>query len=258
MKKIRIIALTNKKGGCGKTTSCVNIAGLISKKKYKTLIIDMDPQGHALLHLGITKNNVSPLFVKSLTDINKYSDSIIFKKNEYLYITGGGKFLEEYEKNLTPNSFNPYALKQLIYSYFIDNFDFIFIDTPPSLEFLTTLSLVASKEVIIPTLTNFLSINGVEEVVDFIYEIKTEYNPDIEILGILPTFFNHRTNIGKFFLEKLKKSFGEDKILPPIRNNVALAEAPNFGKLIDEYKKNSLGNFDYTRVVLAILIKHKK
>ncbi len=239
-----ILSVTNRKGGTGKTTTCVNLAAEFSAKGFKTLLIDLDTQGHAAWGVGFKDEHDFKYTIHHLFEYKDFSlDKCIYEtKFENLYIAPANS---SYMPN-TSTQYDVIRLKDAIYDYVVDKqIERIIIDTPPTLDIFLMSALACSNVVIIPFLPHFLSVVGVKQMVKLFYKTAIQYNNKLKLLGLVPIMINRRLKMHKEVIEKLTKSFGKNRILRPIRSNVKLAEAFNAGMPIRYYAPKSAGAMDY-------------
>lgn len=247
---MKIIAIANQKGGVSKTTSVINIgAGLLSLGK-KILLIDLDSQANLSLSLGIKGRN------KTSYDLlmGKATFEEVKVDREGLHVIPGNISLVKIERELLLEA--ELALKKVLQN--IQGYDYILIDTPPSLNILTLNALIVADEVFIPVQTQFLAIQGLRDILKTIEALKQKSNPKLKIGGIIPTLFCQRKKLHQEVLEEIRKYFGDKVFQTMIRDNVALAEAPSHGKTIFEYQKRSYGAKDYINLCNEILNKELK
>ncbi|MBF0226403.1 MAG: ParA family protein [Desulfobacterales bacterium] len=247
----RRIAIANRKGGCGKTVSAVNISAGLCLKGKKVLLIDCDAQAHATISLGFSpyeiEKSLYDLFIGTYNDINEIIYEAAWPQG--LFIAPATGQLAAFELESSSDLKARGLLAQHILSQEASKFDYIIFDPPPTVGLLMLMCLAAAKEVIIPVQTHFLNIEGLAEMVRFIYQINATINPDLRITGIIPTLYSQNTKLSKNVLDEIIKNFSEEMVFPPVRQNVAIAEAPAFGMSIFEYSPNSIGALDYNAVV---------
>ncbi len=248
----RIIAVVNQKGGVGKTTTAVNVAGYIANKDRKVLIVDVDPQGNSTLGLGFDKENemenvyhvlIESVPVKSVIKNTALQRLDLIPSN--IDLTGAEIELVNVENKET-------KLKNALQDVKND-YDVIFIDTPPSLGLLTLNALVAADSALIPMQCEFYALDGLGQLIRTIELVKQSFNPSLVIEGVVITMFDSRTNLAVQVVEEIKKKF-QDKVYETIiPRNVRLSEAPSFGRPINIYDKNSRGAKAYERLAEEIL-----
>ncbi|MBF0413727.1 MAG: ParA family protein [Desulfamplus sp.] len=259
----RYIVFANRKGGCGKTTTAVNISYIFAAQNKKVLLIDLDPQAHATLSLNINPDPERPNIYHLLDKKASFKDvvqrvvpasQIISNlpndpkqdriKVDNLYIIPSSRNLSVVEISGPKFSGDELYLAEILHNN-ASEFDYVIIDPPPSVGILSVSALVAAKEAYIPMPMHFLAMEGLAEMTRLIYQINATWNPELKLYGIIPTFYNKNTRIAKEIASDIVKTFGAKSLAPPIRQNVALAEAPGHGTSIFEYAPDSIGAEDY-------------
>ena len=247
----KIIAISNQKGGVGKTTSAINIASFLAITETPTLLIDMDPQANASSGLGIDTNNQ-----KSIYDIMINNISIkkcILKTNiDYLDIIPSHTKLSGAEIELVSMFTRESILKDALQSV-LGKYKYIIIDTPPSLGLLTINVLTASKSLIIPIQCEYYALEGLSQLLNTIRLIQKNLNPELNIEGILITMFDSRLNMSRQVVSEVKEYFGDKVYKTIINRNVKLGESPSHGKPIILYDPSSTGSQNYMNLVTEIL-----
>ena len=250
----KVVSFSNQKGGVGKTTSCVNIAAQIAKKGKKVLMIDMDPQGNATSGLGIQKSKIKNTIYDVIIGKCDIKDAIITTKFKNLSavpatIDLAGAELELYE--LEENTdFAKIALNSIK-----EDYDYIFIDCPPSLGMLTVEALSISDGVVIPMQCEFYSLEGISQLINTIKRIRQLYNPDLQIVGILLTMYNGRLTLTGQVVAELKKYY-EDKLFKvPISRSVRLTEATGYGEPICYHDPYGKGSLEYAAVAKELMLR---
>ena len=251
MKEKRILTISNRKGGSGKTTTVVNVAAALAHKGYKVLIVDTDPQAHTSLSFGITPKSISADLYSVLVEGKKPEEVMVGTYLDKLMIIPATRRLSTYERNYSKVEEARTCLAERI-STINGHFDFIILDTPPTMSLLNVAALIASNEVFIPMQTHFLALEGLAEMVTLISKINKLYNPNVRIKGVIPTFYKERTRLSRAILLEIKRTLGDGIILHPVRVNISLAEAPGYGKTIFQYNHKSNGAHDYLTVAKQI------
>ncbi|MEO0294714.1 MAG: ParA family protein [candidate division WOR-3 bacterium] len=238
---MRIISLCNQKGGVGKTTTCINLGSALSLLKKKVLLIDFDIQANLTSGLGL-KNFKKGIF-EILNEGGKIED-IIIERNNLFILPSTGKDSLIFEKEKAKNFHK--SLKSF-------DFDYVFIDTPPSLGDLSLFALSISDKVIIPVQSEYFALEGLVSLLSTIKYVKANYNPLISVMGFIITMYDSRLLLSKHIEKELRNSFGDKVFKTVIPRNVRLAEAPSFGKTIFEYDRNSIGAESYLNLAKEVL-----
>jgi len=238
----KVISLVNQKGGVGKTTSSVNLASALALRNYKTLVIDMDPQGNAsrALDSDSKKTNIYEV----LCGLKPLEESLQQNLLDKLFLISSSPHLAALSTEIYGRTNWEFFLKKQIQKL-EKNFDYIFIDAPPSLGPLTINVLVASRYFIVPLQCEYYAMEGLSQLVETARRIKLQLNPDLELQGILLTMFDSRNRLSHQIESEVRKNF-EDKVFQTIvPRNVRLSEAPSFGKSIFQYDPCSRGARSY-------------
>lgn len=237
----KAIAIFNQKGGVGKTTTNINLAACLAMKGKKVLILDIDPQGNTTSGIGVSKKTLENTVYNILVD--EYFDpreAIINTSVENLDLIPASVDLAGAEVELVQIEGRERALKNGL-DKIKDDYDYIFIDCPPSLGLLTINSLAAVDSVLIPIQCEFYALEGVSQLVSTIDLVKKSLNPDLEVQGVILSMFDGRTNLSAQVVQEVKRYFGGKVYSTVIPRNVRLAEAPSFGLPITEYDPKSKG-----------------
>lgn len=253
----KIIAVANQKGGVGKTTSTVNLAACIATKRKKVLLIDIDPQGNATSGVGINKREMEKSSYDLLIGQVKADEVIVKSAFENLWLIPCNLSLAGAEIELVDLPDRVNMLKKGIVGI-KEQFDYIFIDCPPSLSLITLNALTACDTVLIPIQCEYYALEGVSQLIATIRQVKKSYNPTIEIEGVLLTMFDGRLNLTAQVLDEVKKYFSENLLKTTIPRNVRLSEAPSFGQPVYYYDRNSSGTMAYLDLADEILKRNKK
>lgn len=237
----KAIAIFNQKGGVGKTTTNINLAACLALKGKKILIIDIDPQGNTTSGMGISKKGLEKTMYEVLiSDRIEPADAIIPTRVKNLDIIPASVQLAGAEIELVQLEGREKRLKKAL-DKIKGNYDYIFIDCPPSLGLLTINSLTAVDSVLIPIQCEFYALEGVSQLMSTIELVKKNLNPSLEIQGVILSMFDGRTNLSIQVVEEVKKYFREKVYTTVIPRNVRLAEAPSYGLPIMEYDPKSRG-----------------
>ncbi len=246
------ISICNQKGGTGKTTTAVNLSACLSLAGKKILLIDADPQGNATSGVGINKNTLEKSVYEVFLGRSSIQECLLETKIKNLDIVPCNINLTGAEIELVGALSRETRLKRAI-SFVKENYDFIFIDSPPSLGLLTLNALVASDSILIPIQCEFYALEGVSQLINTIGLIKENLNPDLSIEGVLLTMADFRTNLTTEVILEIKNYFKNRVYNTIIPRNIKLSEAPSFGQPISLYDKNSIGAKKYDEFVTEFL-----
>ena len=252
----RIIAITNQKGGVGKTTTTINLAAVLAALEKKVLIVDIDAQGNATQGIGIDKidvlenqNSISELLLSK--NIN-YKNYIYQTKFKNLYCIAGSENIVDFEFKYEGVNGKCLALKEKL-EPLKEHFDFILIDCPPSLNTITLNGLAAADGIIIPVQAEYYALEGMVQLLKSINICQKHLNPNLKIDGVLLTMFQKNTNLCEEVEKDLMKYFSDNLFETKIHRNINLAEAPSYGEPIIYYKPNSQGSIDYINLGKEVL-----
>lgn len=249
----KIIAIANQKGGVGKTTTAINLSASLALKNRRTLIVDFDPQGMATIGLGKTKEKQKGIY-QALMNGTYMMDLILPTELDNLYICPCSPELSGFEAEIFSEEKREKKLQDSI-NNIKKYFNFIFIDCPPSLSFLTINALTAADSVLIPVQCEFFCMEGINDLFRTLDEVRTYLNPTLTIEGIVLTMFDERTNLSKQVAEEIRQSLRKIIYEVIIPRTVKLAEAPSFGKPILLYDIKSKGAQSYLNLAREILNK---
>ena len=237
----KAIAIFNQKGGVGKTTTNINLAACLAIRGKRVLVLDIDPQGNTTSGIGVTKRNLKNTVYNILIDKNYDPKKAIIKTNiENLDLIPASVDLAGAEVELVEMEGRENALKVGL-EKIKDDYDYLFIDCPPSLGLLTINSLAAVDSVLVPIQCEFYALEGVSQLVSTIELVKRSLNPKLEIQGVILSMFDGRTNLSLQVVQEVKRYFGNKVYATVIPRNVRLAEAPSYGMPITEYDPKSKG-----------------
>jgi chromosome partitioning protein len=236
----KVISIANQKGGVGKTTCSINLGGALAERGYRVLCIDMDPQANLTVGLGVALSDVRVSMADVLSDERTAIDEVVREtETPGLWVAPATLELASTEVELFTAIGREMVLRDAVSGWADRQFDVAIIDCPPTLGLLTINSLVASSRVIIPVQTQYYAIKGLTALIKVINTIKLKLNHDLEVLGLLPTFYDGRTVLAREMLENLK-GLGDHRVFNTmIKNTVKLGEAPLTGRPITEYATNS-------------------
>ena len=252
MNIMKVISITNQKGGVGKTTSAINIAYFIAKRGFRTLLVDFDPQGNATSGLGIDKNNLDFTMADVVSGEKQLGEIIIETEFSKLKIAPSTPILANAEVELASAKGRFTRLKDALKTVEAD-FDYVILDSPPSLSLLTVNGFIASGYLILPVQAEFYAMEGLGQLLESMKLVKKGMNPNLELLGVLPTMVDSRTTLGGQVLEEIKKFFPDKIFLNAIPRNIRLAEAPSHGIPIGVYDRFSKGARAYKAVSKEII-----
>jgi chromosome partitioning protein len=248
----RVFAITNQKGGVGKTTTAINLAASLAANDLRVLAVDSDPQGNCTSGLGVTKEAGKPSLYHVLLGQTPAAEAVRPTEFEGLSILTADKNLVGANLELVDLEDREKRLRQRLASI-RDNYDYVLIDCPPALDLLTLNALMAADAVIVPIQCEFFALEGVSELMDTIDRVRDHLHHPIEIGGILLTMFDDRTNLTRQVANDLRAFFKEEVFKTIIPRSIRLAEAPSFGKPILTYDPRSKGAESYIKLAKEIL-----
>jgi chromosome partitioning protein len=252
-----ILAVTNQKGGVGKTTSALNISAALAFMGKSTLLVDTDPQAHSTISC-VADPSLHP---KSLYDVlvhneDKIENIIIKSTVPGLDVAISKISMAKLEPTLLGEIDGHYRLKDILEPV-KKKYDFIIIDTPPTLGLITLNSLVAADKIIIPIQSSYLSLEGTDDLLETIDKVKRVTNPRLEIIGVLITLHDKRTNIAKDAVKRIKKVFGKKVFKTSISKSVKLEESPAYKESIFTFAPYSVGAYQYKKLAEEIISRAK-
>ncbi len=254
MSRVRIIAVANQKGGVGKTTTAINLSACLAEAGKKVLIIDADPQGNSTSGLGFEKNEIENTVYEILLDEIKIQDALLNTCVENLQILPSNINLSGAEIELIGREKREYILSNAI-NNIKDNYDFIIIDCPPSLNLITINALTSADTVLVPIQCEYFALEGLEQLLHTIGLVKERLNPSLEMEGVVFTMYDARTNLSMEVVEEVKKDLGENIYKTIIPRNVRLGEAPSHGLPIILYDSRSKGAESYRLLAEEVIEK---
>lgn len=236
----KIIAVANQKGGVGKSTTAVNLAAYLGSRGFKVLCIDSDPQGNTTTAFGVKKKSVSASTYDILTGKVRIQDAVVDTAFDNVSIIPATESLAGCEIELINFENKMKRLKMQVLTC-REDYDYIFIDCPPALGLVTINALVACDTIIVPMLAEFFALEGLSQLVNTIKIVKTNYNPSLNIEGIVFTMFDGRLNVANDVVAEVEKYFPDKVFKTKIPRNVRLSEAPSHGKPVMYYDRSSKG-----------------
>ena len=252
----KIIAIANQKGGVGKTTTAVNLSAAIAEAGKKVLMTDLDPQGNTTSGLGGRVNERTSVY-DAMMGRTPLKDCIQKTGIKKLHLTGADIRLAAAEVELVSVDQREFYVKKLL-APVRDDYDYIFIDCPPSLSLLTINALAAADTVLVPIQCEYYALEGVTALMNTIQRVKRTFNPRLDIEGILLTMLDGRTNLGIQVVDQVKKHFRKQVFATVIPRNVRLGEAPSHGQPISIYDPKSTGAMAYQALAKEVLARNKK
>ncbi len=255
---MKVVSIFNQKGGVGKTTTNINLCSYLAMKGFRILTIDIDPQGNTTSGLGFDKKTIHESMYDVITTDEKLQDVILKSQIiDNFFIAPSTLELAGAEVEIINIKNRESILKNKIKE--VENeYDYIFIDCPPSLGLLTINALCASHSVLIPIQAEFYALEGVGQLINTIHLVNKSLNKDIDVEGVVLTMFNNRTNLSNEVYNEVKKYFGEKIYKTSIPRNVRLAEAPSYGLPILLYDEKCKGAEAYKNLAEEFLMRQKR
>jgi chromosome partitioning protein len=253
----KIIAVTNQKGGVGKTTTAINLAAALAIADMRVLVIDTDAQANCSSGLGVVKGSLKKTLYDALIQDETLADVMRDTELDNLKLVPADKSLTGAVVEMLDLENREFRLKQLLEPV-LGRFDFILIDSPPSLNILTLNGLVAADSVLVPIQCEYFALEGLTDLFDTLARVRRAFNPNLGISGILLTMFDERTNLSTQVRDDLIRHFSNKVLQTVIPRNIRLAEAPSFGKPAILYDIRSKGAESYIRLAKELLSYEKK
>lgn len=250
----KVIAIANQKGGVGKTTTAVNLAGYLARMGHSTLIIDIDPQGNATSGLGIDSNKQEKTIYQVLIGELSPAEAILNTGIPNLDVLPANVHLSGIEVDLLQMGEREFQLRKSM-EQILGRYEFIFIDCPPNLGILTLNALCAANRVMITLQTEYYALEGLTQLMKVINLVQKSLNPTLVLDGVVLTMFDQRTSLANQVVQDVRSHFGERVYTSVIPRNVKLSEAPSFGQFIGDYAHDSTGAKAYEELAKEVAIR---
>lgn len=248
----RIIAIANQKGGVGKTTTSINLSASLAEKGKKVLVIDTDPQGNTTSGFGVDKNDLDDTIYELILGECSIEDCIIKDVVANVSILPSNVNLAAAEIELIGVERKEYILKKEV-DWVKDQYDFIIIDCPPSLNTLTINALTTADSVLVPIQCEYYALEGLSQLIHTVNLVKERLNPDLDMEGVVFTMFDSRTNLSTQVVENVKNHLNQTVYNTLIPRNIRLAEAPSYGQPINIYDPKSAGAEAYMKLAEEVI-----
>lgn len=252
----KIIAITNQKGGVGKTTTSINLSAAIAETGEKVLVVDMDPQGNTTSGFGVNKNELENTIYEMVLGECALQDCLIKNVATNVSLLPSNVNLAGAEVDLLDRDDKSFILKKEL-DYIADEYGFIIIDCPPSLNMLTINAMTAANSVIVPIQCEYYALEGVSQLIHTINLVRDRLNPELNIDGVVFTMYDGRTNLSQQVVENVKNNLSHHIYDTMIPRNIRLAEAPSYGQPITVYDSKSAGAESY-RALAKEVIEHNR
>mgnify|MGYP004533900675 CR=1 FL=1 len=253
----KIVAIVNQKGGVGKTTSAVNLAAAVGAKGMRTLLVDIDPQGNATSGTGIDKRNIEKTTYDLLINGESVQAVLQHTQFENLDLLPANINLAGAELELADIDRRELRLKNALAAV-SDDYDFIFMDCPPSLGLIIVVALAAADTIIVPIQCEFYALEGLSQLMATVRQIKRKYNEHLDIEGVLLTMYDGRLNLTQQVVQEIKRFFPRKVYSTVIPRNVRLSEAPSFGQPVMYFDRSSKGSAAYEELAAEFLKQNGK
>ena len=252
----KIIAIANQKGGVGKTTTSINLSAALAEKGKKVLVIDTDPQGNSTSGFGIDKNDLENTIYELILEECSIQDCIIKDAIPNVSVIPSNVNLAAAEIELIGVEKKEFILKNAM-DYVVDDYDYIIIDCPPSLNVLTINSMTTANSVLVPIQCEYYALEGLSQLIYTVNLVKERLNPGLEMEGVIFTMYDSRTNLSMQVVENVKNNLNQYIFKTMIPRNIRLAEAPSYGMPIISYDARSAGAESYMNLAEELINKNK-
>ncbi|MCR4619018.1 MAG: AAA family ATPase [Lachnospiraceae bacterium] len=253
----KIIAITNQKGGVGKTTTSINLSAAIAEMGKKVLVVDMDPQGNTTSGFGVNKNELENTVYELILGECALGEAVIRNVATNVSLLPSNVNLAGAEVDLLDRDDKSFILKKEL-DYVADDYDYVIIDCPPSLNMLTINAMTSATSVIVPIQCEYYALEGVSQLIHTINLVRERLNPSLDIDGVVFTMYDGRTNLSQQVVENVKENLNHHIYETMIPRNIRLAEAPSFGQPITVYDPKSAGAESYRELAKEVIAHNAK
>ncbi len=253
----RIVAITNQKGGVGKSTTAVNLGAALANQGRRVLLVDVDPQGNTTSGLGVDKTELEQCIYEGLCQGVAAKELIVATDHDGLGLLPATLRLATAEVELVSSLSRESRLAKLL-APVLDEYDEIFIDCPPSLGLLTMNAMTAAHSLLVPIQCEFYALEGISQLLEVTSMVRTHLNPGLEILGVLLTLHDSRLNLSEQVAQEVRDHFQDRVFQTVIPRNVKLAEAPSYGQSVLAYDRRSRGAIEYLNLAKEVLSREKE